>query len=150
MIPSAKVLTVLSIICHERDSFVTHECVTHSWLTNVTHSWLTNVSHAWLIEFHVWKTYSKFKQKIWILALSVCFPNACSSAGRKFAASKSLLKYYSKVGSFPKTNSMRCCVNLLALWFLVRPNNTQSCLNMTRFASQSGMGWLWLVGSIKL
>ena len=36
------------------------------------------------------------------LALSVCFPQPCSSAGRMFAASESCLNYYRRIVSFPQ------------------------------------------------
>jgi len=37
-------------------------------------------------------TYSKFARKNNFLALGICFPQPCSSAGRRFAASRSLYK----------------------------------------------------------
>jgi len=43
--------------------------------------------------------YSKFARKYIFPALGVCFPQTCSSAGRWFAASKSLLHYYWRIVS---------------------------------------------------
>ena len=57
-------------------------------------------------------TYSKFALKNNFLALGVCFPqpSGCSSAGRRFAASRSRLQYYRRIVSFPqkKIDEMRC------------------------------------------
>ena len=47
-------------------------------------------------------TYSKFTQKNNFLALGVCFPQLCSSAGRRFAASTSRLQCYWRIVSFPQ------------------------------------------------
>jgi len=46
--------------------------------------------------------YSKFTRKNNFLALGVCFPQPCSSAGSRFAASRSRLKYYWRIVSFPQ------------------------------------------------
>ena len=57
-------------------------------------------------------TCSKFALKNNFLALGVCFPqpSGCSSAGRRFAASRSRLQYYRRIVSFPqkKIDEMRC------------------------------------------
>ena len=45
-------------------------------------------------------TYSKFARKNNFLALSVCFPQPCSSAGRRFAASRSCFQNYRRIVSF--------------------------------------------------
>jgi len=45
--------------------------------------------------------YSKFAQN-YFLALGVCFPQPCSSAGRRFAASRSRLQNYRRIVSFPQ------------------------------------------------
>jgi len=47
-------------------------------------------------------TYSKFARRNNFLALSVCFLQPCSSAGRRFAASRSRLQYYWRIVSFPQ------------------------------------------------
>jgi len=47
-------------------------------------------------------TYSKFIRKNNFPALGVCFPQPCSSAGRRFAASRSRLKNYRRIVSFPQ------------------------------------------------
>ena len=41
--------------------------------------------------------YSKFARENNSLALGVCFPQPCSSAGRRFAASRSRLKNYQRI-----------------------------------------------------
>jgi len=46
--------------------------------------------------------YSKFARKNNFLALGVCFPQPCSSAGRRFAASRSRLQYYRQIVLFPQ------------------------------------------------
>jgi len=46
-------------------------------------------------------TYSKFARKNNFLALGVCFPKPCSSAGRRFAASRSRVQNYRRIVSFP-------------------------------------------------
>ena len=45
-------------------------------------------------------TYTKFARKNNFLALGVCFPQPCSSAGRRFAASRSRLQNYQRIVSF--------------------------------------------------
>jgi len=47
-------------------------------------------------------TYSEFARKNNFLALGVCFPQPCSSAGRRFAASRSLLQNRRRIVSFPQ------------------------------------------------
>ena len=47
-------------------------------------------------------TYSKFARKNNFPALGVCFLQPCSSAGRMFAVSRSRLKYYQRIVSFPQ------------------------------------------------
>ena len=44
----------------------------------------------------------KFWQKTKMLVLSSCFPQPCSSDGRRFAASKSRLNCYRTIGLFPQ------------------------------------------------
>jgi len=46
-------------------------------------------------------TYRKFAGNNDFLALGVCFPQPCSSAGRGFAASRSRLQNYRRIVSFP-------------------------------------------------
>jgi len=41
--------------------------------------------------------YSKFARKNNFLALGVCFPQPCSSAGRRFVASRSRVQYYRRI-----------------------------------------------------
>ena len=47
-------------------------------------------------------TYSKFARKNNFLSFGVCFPQLCSSAGRRFAASRSRLQNYRRIVSFPQ------------------------------------------------
>jgi len=47
-------------------------------------------------------TYSKFARKNNFLALGVCFPQLCSSAGRRFAASRSRVQNYRRIVWFPR------------------------------------------------
>ena len=47
-------------------------------------------------------TYSKFARKNNFLALGVCSPQPCSSAGRRFAASGSRLQNYRRIVSLPQ------------------------------------------------
>jgi len=47
-------------------------------------------------------TYSKFARKNNFLAPGVCFPQPCSSAGRRFAASRSRVQNYRRIVSFPQ------------------------------------------------
>ena len=55
-------------------------------------------------------TYSKFARKNNFLALGVCFPQPSSSAGCRFAASRSGLQNYQRIVSFlqQKIDEMRC------------------------------------------
>jgi len=75
-------------------------------------------------------TYSKFSRKKKFLALGVCFPQPCSSAGRRFAASRSRVQNYRQIVSLPQQqNSMKCVVNWIPLRIRVRSRNTQTHLN---------------------
>jgi len=58
----------------------------------------------------IFETYSKFTRENNFLALGVCFPRPCSSAGRKFAGSRSRLQNYRRIVSFPQQffDEMRC------------------------------------------
>jgi len=47
-------------------------------------------------------TYSEFARENNFLALCVCFSQPCSSAGRRFAASRSRLQNYRRIISFPQ------------------------------------------------
>ena len=47
-------------------------------------------------------TYSKFARKNNFLSLGVCFLQLCSSAGRRFAASRSRLQNYRRIVLFPQ------------------------------------------------
>jgi len=46
--------------------------------------------------------YSKFARENNFLALGVCFPQLCSCAGRRFAASRTRLQNYRRIVSFPQ------------------------------------------------
>jgi len=48
------------------------------------------------------ETYGRFDRTNNFLALGACFPQPCSSAGRRFAASGSRLHYYRRIASFPQ------------------------------------------------
>jgi len=48
------------------------------------------------------RTYIKFVRENKMLALGVCFPQPCSSNGRKFAASRLRFNYYRTIVSFPQ------------------------------------------------
>jgi len=50
----------------------------------------------------IFGTCSKFARKNNFLALCICFPQPCSSAGRRFAASRSRLQNYRRIVSFPQ------------------------------------------------
>jgi len=55
-----------------------------------------------LLSFLILRTYVKFVHKNKMLALGVCFPQPCSSDGRRFAASRSRLNYHRTIGWFPQ------------------------------------------------
>jgi len=60
--------------------------------------------------------YSKFARGNSFLALGVCFPQPCSSAGCRFAASRSRLQYCRRIVSFPQQKkSKKCVVNWITL-----------------------------------
>ena len=68
----------------------------------------TDLDHG-LLYILIFGTYSKFTRKNNFLALSVCFPQPCSSAGRRFAASRSHVQNYQRNDLFPKKiDEMRC------------------------------------------
>ena len=92
--------------------------------------------HLSLLYILIFGTYSKFARKNNFLALCVCFPQPCSSAGRLFAASRSRLQYYRRIISFPQQkNSMKCVVNWIPLRICVRSRNTQPTMRW---------GWVFL------
>jgi len=55
-----------------------------------------------LLYILILRTYSKFARKNNFLALGVCFPQFCSSAGRRFAALRSRVQNYRRIVSFPQ------------------------------------------------
>jgi len=63
-----------------------------------------NLNHLFILIFG---TYSTFTQENNFLALDVCFPRPCSSAGRRFAAPRSRLQNYRRIVSFPQQKN-RC------------------------------------------
>jgi len=88
--------------------------------------------HLSLLHILILGTYSKFaRSEKNFLALGVKFPQSsgCSSAGRRFAASRSRLQYYRRIASFPKKNSMKCAVNWIPLTIRARSKNFQPHLN---------------------
>ena len=72
----------------------------------------------------------QFRTEKKMLALGVCFPQPCSSAGRRFTTSRSRLNYYKPLRSFYKTNSMKCFVNWIPLNMHVHSNQGQPCLRV--------------------
>ena len=59
------------------------------------------------LHFLILGTYSKSVWQNKMLALGVCFPQPCSSAGRMFAASRPRLDYLRPIGSLPQ-EQIRC------------------------------------------
>ena len=57
-----------------------------------------NLSHLYIL---IRGTYGKFARKNVFLAFGVCFPQPCSSVGRRFAESRSLLHHYWRIVLFP-------------------------------------------------
>jgi len=55
-----------------------------------------------LVCISILRAYTKFVRENKMLALGVCFPQPCSSACRRFAASRSRLNYYRTIDSFPQ------------------------------------------------
>ena len=70
-------------------------------------------------------TYSKFARKNNSIALGVCFPQPCSSADRRFAASRSRLQNYRRIVVSTTKSSMKYVVNWIPLKIRVRSRNTQ-------------------------
>jgi len=78
--------------------------------------------------------YSRFAWNIHFPALGVCFPQPCSSAGRRFAASRSRLQNYRRIVVFPQQKySMKCVLNWIPLRNRVRLRNTQPHLKNAIF-----------------
>jgi len=75
-------------------------------------------------------THSNFRWKNNFLAPGVCFPQTCSSAGRRFAASRSRLHYSRRIVVSTTTKSMKCLVNWNVLRICVRWRNTQPHLKL--------------------
>jgi hypothetical protein len=71
-------------------------------------------------------THSKFARTNHLLAPGVCFPQPCSSAGRRFAASRSRLQYHHRIISFLQQKySMKYLVHWISLRIRVCFRNTQ-------------------------
>jgi len=58
--------------------------------------------HLGLLYILIFETYRKFDRENNFLALGVCFPQPSLSAGRRFAASRSRLRNYWRIVSFPQ------------------------------------------------
>jgi len=72
-------------------------------------------------------TYSKFARKNSFLALGVFFLQPCSSAGSRFAASRSRSQKYQRIVSLPQQKfPMKCVVNWIPLRIRVRLRDTLS------------------------
>ena len=71
------------------------------------------------------RTYSKFARKNYFLALGVCFPQPCSSAGRMFARPRSRVQNYRWIVSFPHKKIDEMCCNWIPLRICVRLRNNQ-------------------------
>ena len=69
----------------------------HFASTEVMHRTISDFS----LRFDIKNTY-QIRTENKILALGVCFPQSCSSDGRRFAASRSLLNHYRTIVSFPQ------------------------------------------------
>jgi len=75
----------------------------------------TNLNMS-LLYILMWEIHSKFVWKNRMLALSVCFPQSCSSAGCRVTMSRSRLGYYqTNFLVFTETNSMKRVVNWIPL-----------------------------------
>ena len=74
-------------------------------------------------------TYSQFARKNNFLALGVYFLQPCSSADRRFAASRSRVQNYRRITT---QISMKCVVNWIPLRIRVCSRNTQPHLNHFR------------------
>jgi len=116
----------------------------------------TDLNHT-LLCISIPRTYTTFLWKHEILVLGVCFLQSCSSAGRRFATSRSRLHYFKHIGLPAKlldyflrsdksninqnsekhlvpttTNSMKYIVNSIPLRICVRSRNIQPHLNQPR------------------
>ena len=79
-----------------------------------------------LLYILILRTYSRFARKNHFLSIGVCFPQPCSSAGHRFAASISCIQNYRQIFSFPlHFFFMKCVVNWIPLSIHVRSSNTQ-------------------------
>ena len=81
-----------------------------------------------LLHFDI-RNINKFARKNKFLALGVCFPQLCSSAGRSFTASEMMVKLLQTNCFVSNTmNSMKCLVNWIPLSIHIRLRNVQSHL----------------------
>ena len=74
-----------------------------------------------------WRTYSKFAGEDNFLALGVCFPQSCSSAGHMFAMSRSCLHHYQLIGLFPQQQ-----IKVFCFWVDIMMLHTASPLITAR------------------
>ena len=116
----------------------------------------TDLDHS-LLFILILGTYSKFARNNLFLALGVCFPQPCSSAGSRFARSRSRLQYYWRISSFSPKKSMKCFVNWIPLRMRICSRNIQPHLkcwefegkfieiNCFRFTRLKGLPWHYLI-----
>ena len=70
-----------------------------------------------LLDMLILGTYSEFARTYNFLALGICFPHPWSSAGRRFAVSRSCLQYYWWILLFPQQkNRLRECLRARRFW----------------------------------
>jgi len=91
--------------------------------------------HLILLYFLILLTYSEFARKNNFISLCVWFAQFCSSADRRFAASRSRVHYYRRIDSFLKKKSMKYVVNWIPLRIRVRSRNIQPTWRKAGFKS---------------
>ena len=77
--------------------------------------------------------YGKFARQNTFLALGVCFPQTCSSAGCMFATSRSRLHYYWRIVSFPQQQIRWVLIRLIRFLKFEKFAVELFILNQSRF-----------------
>jgi len=138
----------LVVICDYKTRFVSRQICRESSLRNCIRGFLQVLKNCKDLDFILFcilalGTYIKFvrKHKMPVLVLGVCFPQPCSSAGRRFAESRSFPTTNKQLICFhttTQTNSMKCLVNWIPLRIRVC-----SSLRNTHPPLKGGLGISW-------
>jgi hypothetical protein len=112
-----------------------------------------------LIYILISRTYSKFARENSfpaLRALEVCFPQPCSSSGRRFAVSRSHVQSYRRIVSFPqkKFDEMRCKLdsieNLRSSEKIRRNTQPHLMVGLNDVSQRTRISWAHFNGALQI